>query len=207
MQTKLVIASNNTHKIKEFEDLLAHTRFSIQPASSIGQIDWQETGKSFAENAKIKVETLADHSSLALLSDDSGLVVEALAGAPGIHSSRYAGEKATDQQNLEKLLDQMKGLKPPERKAYFICCLCYKGKNGRLHFFEGKCHGSIAESASGVNGFGYDPIFIPEGQERSLAEYSEHEKNLISHRRRAMDQFLHWIQEFEPELFELSGGN
>ena len=174
LKRSLIVATNNAHKIKEFNDLLSETQLEIKAASSLGTIDWQEIGQSFQANAQIKVEALAKLTEQLIISDDSGLVVDALGGAPGIYSSRYAGEEATDRQNLEKLLYEMSSLE--DRRAYFVCCLCFRDKNSKLHFFEGRCHGSIARQPKGLGGFGYDPVFIPDNQSRCLAEFSDFEK-------------------------------
>lgn len=178
----LSLATKNQHKILELRSLLGPS-WDLLPAPA--NVSWEETGHSFRANALIKAEALRGQLNHAVLADDSGLEVEALNGAPGIYSSRYAGAESTDADNLRKLLRVLQGLPDEMRNARFVCVLCLIDTKGRVHYFEGDCRGRILQEASGKGGFGYDPIFEPEGYNASLAELGEAVKNTISHRARA----------------------
>ncbi|TDM00229.1 MAG: non-canonical purine NTP pyrophosphatase, RdgB/HAM1 family [Flavobacteriaceae bacterium] len=183
---KIVFASNNGHKLEEIRSLFPN--FEILSLKDIGfDKEIIENGHSFEANARIKSESIfrflhtfkEENPSYLILSDDSGICVEALNFAPGIHSARYSSQ-GTDKANLEKLLEELRD--NPNRKAFFICVLCLILPNGTTHFFEGKIHGNLSEKVLGENGFGYDPIFVPLGGEKSFAQMSESEKNSLSHR-------------------------
>jgi XTP/dITP diphosphohydrolase len=154
-----------------------------------------EDGATFAENAAIKARALrsAAPPDAWIVSDDSGLEVDALGGAPGIYSARYAGEQASDAENVDKLLHALRGIEPAQRTARFRCVLCLSDPDGDVHSFEGACEGHIAEAPKGASGFGYDPVFVPLGYEASFAELGEAVKAELSHRARAVKalrQFL-----------------
>ena len=148
-----------------------------------------EDGKTFQENALIKAKYCFEKTGKASLGDDSGLVVEALSGRPGIFSARYAGDHDF-KKNIAKVLEELEG--EPNRKAYFITVLCYKDEQGE-HFFEGRVYGNITEKPFGDDGFGYDPIFTPEDHNQTFAEMQVEEKNKISHRKLALDQFIQFL--------------
>ena len=154
-----------------------------------------ETGSTFAENALIKAAAAARATGRPALADDSGIAVEALGGRPGIHSARYAGQDATDEQNLEKLLAEMRGR--PDRRAAYVCALVLAEPDGRHELFEATCQGALIEEPRGSGGFGYDPAFVPDdrpaGDERTMAELAPPEKDEISHRGRAARAFLDWL--------------
>lgn len=156
--------------------------------------DIEETGTELSENAIIKARAVFLSLRIPTLSDDTGLEVEALGGAPGVYTARYAGENATYSDNCKKLLRELDGI--TNRKAIFKTALCYIDKNEREFLFEGIVSGTISMSEKGVGGFGYDPVFIPDTSDGlTFAEMSTEEKNLISHRARAIQSFVEWLKE------------
>ena len=184
----LYLASKNIHKVNELKSMIDPTIWDLRSCVTLSpNIKWEESGTTFAENAKIKALAVRQYTEEAILADDSGLEVEALNGAPGIYSSRYAGQDGDDQANNRKLLKELNGVS--NRKAQFVCCLVFIDANGKNETFEGKCKGKIIEEEKGIHGFGYDPLFIPEGKAETLAEISDLEKNQISHRKSAFDQW------------------
>ncbi len=187
----IVLATHNSKKIKELQDIIAHD-CQIKDLSSF-PTQWEETGQTFAQNALIKAEAVAKMTDLPILADDSGLEVAALQGAPGVYSSRYAGEDGNDRANNHRLLDELRGQQ--NRQARFVCCLCYLDETRQAHFFEGSCEGHIGHEAQGKLGFGYDPLFYPKGSNRSLGEYSAAEKNQMSHRHHAIKEWLAFIKD------------
>ena len=184
---KMVLASRNKGKIREFERMLdgfGIDLLSLNDYPAIGEIE--EDGKSFLENALKKARAVADATGEAVLADDSGLEVEALAGAPGIYSARYAGEGADDEDNIRKLLDDLGGIPPEKRRALFRCVLILCLPGGRYDAFEGSWEGRITEAPAGQGGFGYDPVFFLPGMGMTVAELSPEVKNRISHRAQAV---------------------
>jgi XTP/dITP diphosphohydrolase len=194
----LIIATGNTHKVEEFDQLLVGSGFALSSAKVCGGMpDVVEDGESFAANAEIKARALR---ALApddawILSDDSGLEVDALHGAPGIYSARYAGEHASDLDNLNKLLRALEDTPLPERTARFRCVLCLINPQGRYQFFEGVCKGAISFAPGGDEGFGYDPVFIPAGYSNSFSELGETLKGRISHRAQAARRLVDFFSE------------
>ena len=179
----IVVATNNEHKLKEIRDILEG--FKILPAREfVEDFNPDETGNSFCENALIKARALKKYVDYPVLADDSGLEVFSLNGEPGIYSSRYSAE-GTDRANVEKLLNRLKGKK--DRSARFVCCMVLiVGK--RVIQKEGYVHGRIIDAPRGNNGFGYDPVFIPDGFELTFAEMESSLKNKLSHRRKALEK-------------------
>jgi len=153
-----------------------------------------EDGKTFRANALKKARHTASCTGHPSIADDSGLEVEALAGAPGVFSARYAGEDADDKKNVEKLLRQMRGVKAPERRARFVCCIAFVTPGGHSRTFTGFAAGNIGEKPKGFNGFGYDPVFYPEGHERTFAEMTDAEKDSLSHRGKAMKKLFTFLR-------------
>ncbi|HSX03204.1 MAG TPA: RdgB/HAM1 family non-canonical purine NTP pyrophosphatase [Rhabdochlamydiaceae bacterium] len=189
---KLVIASRNVHKIREFRAMLKGLRH-LDIYSLIDFPQYQpppEVGKTFEENAIQKAIHAASALGLWALADDSGLVIPALGGAPGIHSARYAGDGATDKENRKKLLQEMRSLKDQERAAYFECCLALASPKELKKSTCACCEGTIIEEEKGRSGFGYDPIFQKHEYSKTFGELEEEVKNRISHRRKAMDKIL-----------------
>jgi XTP/dITP diphosphohydrolase len=179
---ELVLASANPHKSAEIIAILGPLvgeRITIRPRpASIGEID--ESGETFEENAEQKARVVAEATGAAAIADDSGLEVDALGGAPGVRSARYAGEGATDEANVAKLLDALAGR--PDRSARFRAAVVVAFPDGRLLATSGAVDGRIGETPRGAAGFGYDPIFIPTGSTRSFAEFDPGEKHVGSHR-------------------------
>lgn len=199
MQT-LVLATTNRYKVEEIRRALVGFNVLSRPAS-LGQV--VETEETFEGNALVKAIAVAQGTTAISLADDSGVVVAALDGAPGVHSARFAGEEATDLDNVEKLLRLMDGVQ--DRSAYFVCVLVLCRPDGKWLSFEGRVDGRISMEAVGANGFGYDPIFIPsDGDGRSFGEFSLDEKNHISHRAVAIRKMVEFVNSPEGlEFFHL----
>jgi len=197
MMNKIVLSSNNKKKIAEMETLFRdHTSnemklYSLRDIGFLGDI--VEDGDSFEENSIIKAMVPASMGHIGI-ADDSGLVVDALCGAPGIYSARYSGENATDQSNRDKLLLDMEKIPIPERTARFICAIAFILPNLSEHIFEGKIEGVINHSEAGCGGFGYDPLFYLPERGMTTAELSAEEKNNISHRGNAFRKMVEFIK-------------
>lgn len=189
---KLVIASTNKGKIKEIKEVLDGFEFlSLTDFPKIKEIE--ETGKTFEENALIKAKTVYDYANAMTLADDSGLEVDELNGAPGVYSARYSGEGAADDKNCEKLLNELKDIPKENRTARFRCVIVlYNGENDK-HIFNGTCEGKIINEKRGTNGFGYDPLFVPNGYNKTFAELDSETKNKISHRGKALEQLKNYL--------------
>ena len=184
MAPTLLIATSNPGKLREFRTLVP-IGVEIVSLSDLNLNAPDETGATFMENAELKAQAASRSSGLVALADDSGLEVDALNGAPGVFSARYAGEPPCDARNIEKLLTELARRPDATRSARFRCAISVASPQGVLARGEGRCDGRIAESPRGTNGFGYDPIFLLEDG-RTLAEHSSEEKNAISHRSRAI---------------------
>ncbi|GAB4073262.1 XTP/dITP diphosphatase [Barrientosiimonas marina] len=195
---EIIIATKNAGKANEFKTFFS--RYSINaislPELSQEIADIEETGTTFAENAALKAEQIAEWLQKPVLADDSGLVIDALDGRPGIFSARYAGEPKNDQTNIDKVLHELDGIDMPDRTAHFVCVLAVAIPGDATIFKTGFCEGIINTEQAGVNGFGYDSVFIPDGYTQTMAELSSDEKNRISHRRKAMDQLETWVQTY-----------
>ncbi|MFO1489584.1 MAG: RdgB/HAM1 family non-canonical purine NTP pyrophosphatase [Kiritimatiellia bacterium] len=185
---RIIIASGNPHKIKEIQSLLFRAGVEwLTPADAPGAPEPEETGATFAENAAIKARALAAHAGCPALADDSGLEVDALDGAPGVRSARYAGRHGDDAANNRLLLEKLRGGR--NRRARFRCALALAAPDGTiLATAGGACEGTIATEARGASGFGYDPLFIPDGHTRTFAELGAEVKNRLSHRARALEE-------------------
>ena len=195
---ELLIATKNVGKIKELEELMADTPVQLRSLNDFANvIEPEETGATFAENARLKAEFYASQTELWALADDSGLEVEALRGAPGVFSARYAGENASDEEKIAKLLQELNATQDRQRRARFVCAMAISDEKGEIKFLtEGVCDGKIALNASGTNGFGYDPIFIPDGFEQTFGELSGEIKREISHRARAAKKIIQYLCDF-----------
>ena len=192
MRPILYLATQNKHKVEELFALL-QDHFIVCDLSSLAITEEiPETGATLVENSLQKARYIAEKFQVSCLADDSGLEVEALAGAPGVYSARYAGEPKNDQANLELLLKNLVGI--ANRRARFVTVLTYF-QAGTYHSFEGEIQGEIVEAPRGNQGFGYDPIFQPENEERTFAEMTLAEKNQIAHRARALEKFINFIDE------------
>lgn len=188
---KLVFASNNRHKLDEIRALLAG-RVEVLSLDDLGCHDEiAETAETLEGNALIKAQYIWDKYGMYCFADDTGLEVDALGGAPGVYSARFAGEHASAEDNVRLLLSRLEGV-PAPRRATFRTVIALIDRYGK-HFFEGACAGEITESRAGRQGFGYDPIFRPEGSERTFAELSESEKNAMSHRGRAVAKLVEYL--------------
>ncbi len=208
MVSVIVLATRNQGKVREFKELVKGFPVKILSLSDFGPIpEVVEDGKTFEENAYKKASFTAKVLGLPAISDDSGLVVEALDGAPGVYSARYSGENATDRENAAKVLKEMKGKK--NRRAAFECVLSIAVPSGPALTYEGRCEGEILEEPRGENGFGYDPIFYYPAFNKTFAEITMEEKSSVSHRGRAFaelagefDKVMIWLaarlQEVKP---------
>jgi XTP/dITP diphosphohydrolase len=185
----LIIATGNAHKVEEFELLLDGLNFDVRSAKACGGMpEVDENGSTFAANAQIKAEALRARAPEGawVMADDSGLEVDALDGAPGIYSARYAGLDASDGDNVVKLLDALKDVPQSQRTARFRCVLCLIDHEGYITHYDGTCEGHIDTERHGAGGFGYDPVFIPEGYRESFAQLGESVKSQLSHRAKAV---------------------
>lgn len=191
---KIVFASNNKKKLEEIRKLLPEGFQLLSLADVNIYEEIPETGRTFSENALIKAEFVNDKTGLSCFADDSGLEVEALNMRPGVYSARYAGEPPDDQANINRLLKEMLGLKNRRSQFHTVIALII---NGDTHFFEGIIKGSITTEQRGNNGFGYDPVFIPEGHQRTFAEFSMAEKNAISHRSVAVNKMISFLEKLQ----------
>jgi XTP/dITP diphosphohydrolase len=189
---KLVFATHNRHKLHEIQEILGNS-YQIIGLGDLGlHEEIPETADTLEGNAQIKAEYIYDKLGLDCFSDDTGLEIEALHGAPGVYSARFAGENCTFQDNVEKVLRLLEGI--PNRKARFRSVICLI-MNGKKHFFEGKVEGEIITVQKGREGFGYDPIFIPDGFTKTFAEMPLDEKNSISHRGIATQKLIKFLHE------------
>lgn len=187
MTRELVVASRNRHKLREIERLLAGVNARVLSLADYAEIpDIAETGETFADNARAKATAVAQATGKWALADDSGLEVDALGGRPGTRSRRFAGKDATDGERIAKVLGLMKEVSDDRRTARFRCAVAIAEPSGAVHEVSGTCEGTIARAPRGSGGFGYDPIFLPVGQSRTMAELSLDEKNAISHRGKAL---------------------
>ena len=188
---QLILATHNDHKAQEFRDILQ--QYSLQTLKELGYgKEVKETGKNLEENSFHKAKTVFKVYGHAVISDDSGLEVNALNGAPGVYSARYAGEPRNDYQNTKKLLDELQGIS--NRKAQFRTVITLMNAVNSFQF-EGVVSGTITEIPRGVKGFGYDPIFVPEGHKQTFAELAKDKKNNISHRAIAIKKLVQFLNE------------
>ena len=196
---KLILASNNKKKLRELGEILSDMDVELLSQREAGcDFEVEETGTTFAENAYLKPKAVADATGLAAVADDSGLMVEALNGEPGVYSARYApgGHEASDKEKYEYLLSKLVNVE--HRAAKFVSSICCILPDGSIIRTEGECRGEILREPAGEGGFGYDPVFMPQGYDRSMAELGTEVKNRISHRANA-------LREFKKKLRELNG--
>lgn len=193
---KILVASNNSHKITEIIYALKDIpNVKILSLKDFGiKTEVLENGETLESNAFKKAKEIYDVLKIPALSDDTGLFADALNGEPGIYSARYAGDTASYYDNCIKLLSNLKNIPYENRNACFKTVMCFYLNNCKYHFFNGICKGKIANDFKGKNGFGYDPVFIPEGYKKSFAEMSEKEKNKISHRALALNSFREFVR-------------
>ena len=195
---QLILATHNNHKAREFQDILP--QYSVKTLADLGHDEEiEETATDLEGNSLIKAKTIFKRYGYVVISDDSGLEVNALNGAPGVYSARYAGEPRNDQRNTEKLLYKLQGAS--NRKAQFRTVITLMSP-GNSFQFEGIVSGTIAESPRGEAGFGYDPVFVPKGYQQTFAELPADLKNKISHRANAIEKLLHFLNE-HPRFCEI----
>ena len=195
--SELLIATHNKGKIREFADLLAGLELSLRSLSDFPNItEVAESGQTFTENAWLKAQGYSRQVGLPALADDSGLEVAALDNAPGVFSARYGGEGLSDRQRVEKLLTELEKTSDRERRACFVCVIALTDKNGKIDYqATGICHGRISAKPFGINGFGYDSIFIRDGFEKTFGELPASVKHQISHRAQAASQIMRYLQD------------
>lgn len=200
----LLIGSNNTHKAEEMRAIVEAQGLAtiLMPTDAQNfPTDIPETGSVLEENAYIKAVAIFQATGRTCIADDTGLEVDALGGAPGVHTARYAGENATYAENRAKMIAELTGITPEQRTARFRTVICYHD-DLRVAFAEGVCEGRIATEERGGAGFGYDAIFIPDGFERTFAEMSAEEKHRISHRGRALKHFAEILRSYHDDAVE-----
>lgn len=195
---ELFIATKNAGKIREIEKLLTDLPISLRNAGDFREIaEPEETGETFAENAILKAKYYAEKTGMLSLADDSGLEVEALKGEPGVFSARYGGADATNEEKIAKLLNELKQTDDENRFARFVCSMAIADNKGEVQFLsDGICEGKISLIPQGNNGFGYDPIFIPEGYSETFGVLSDEIKQKISHRSRAIEKIIEYLCDF-----------
>ena len=195
MSKEIILASNNKGKIQEFKDYLKQYDINVISQKEAGcNVDVEENGSTYSENAKIKAEAIYKLTGKSVIADDSGLEVDYIGGKPGLYSARFLGENASNKEKCEKILELLKTAKDDERTARFKVSICFINEKGEAEFFLGECEGKIAYSMRGKNGMGYDPIF--EYQGRTFAEMPEEEKSEISHRGKAIKKMLDRFSNF-----------
>jgi XTP/dITP diphosphohydrolase len=196
---KVILASKNPHKLTELSAILSQHGFEIALESEYGlDIDVDETGTTFEENSLLKAEAVMKASGLPVLADDSGLMVDALDGAPGVYSARY-GHKSSDGERTEFLLENMKDVPDEKRTAKFVCVITCLWPDGRKIVARGECPGVITREVHGENGFGYDPVFYLPELGMTYAELPSEQKNAISHRARALQEFCRKYQQMQEK--------
>lgn len=196
---KVILASKNPHKLTELSAILSQHGFEIALESEYGlDIDVDETGTTFEENSLLKAEAVMKASGLPVLADDSGLMVDALNGAPGVYSARY-GHKSSDGERTEFLLENMKDVPDDKRTAKFVCVITCLWPDGRKIVARGECPGMITREVHGENGFGYDPVFYLPELGMTYAELPSEQKNAISHRARALQDFCRKYQQMQEK--------
>ena len=198
MSVQLVLATRNAKKLAELDRLLAGAGLDVEilgsdAFSELPEIE--ETGSTFAENSLIKARAVSTHTGLIAIADDSGLCVDALDGQPGIYSARWAGQGATDESNLDLVLEQIRDVEPAHRTAHFACAAALVLPSGEEYVVHGQVNGVLLTQRRGEGGFGYDPIFLPDGFDATTAEMTPEQKDAISHRGQAMRALVPVIQE------------
>lgn len=197
MKQKWVLATGNQGKVKEMSELLNSFSIEVLPQSQFNVPDVPETGTTFVENAIIKARHAAKLTGLPAIADDSGLEVDFLNGQPGIYSSRFAGEEASDQDNIDKLLNKLEGINPEQRKARFQCVLVYMRHelDPTPIICQGTWEGSITETKHGEQGFGYDPLFWVDSEQSTSAQLTKQRKGELSHRGKALKQLVELLKD------------
>ncbi len=190
----MLIATNNQHKVEEFQQMLKPYGYEVKSLKDVGlDIDVEETGTTFQENAVIKAKACYEHLKMPVLADDSGFSINALHGEPGIYSARYLGKDTSYEIKCQHIIKQCEDAS--DRGCTYTCAIAYIDELGKEHIFTGVLQGEVAKKMEGTHGFGYDPIFYYEPFQTTLANVSDEEKNAISHRRKALEQVLAYIKE------------
>jgi XTP/dITP diphosphohydrolase len=189
---ELVLSTRNEHKVREFAGLLPG--WEVLPLPDEVELP-PETGKTFAENALVKARTAAEATGMAAIADDSGIVAHGLDGAPGVYSARYAGDGASDEANLDKLMREVAAT--DDASVEYVCAIAFVEPDGTEEVFEGRCAGVLIDEKRGEGGFGYDPAVVPDDYDdgRTMAELTQEEKDAISHRGRAARDLLRWLDQ------------
>lgn len=191
----IVLATRNKKKVDEIKRIVRDMPAAIYTLDDFpGCPEVEEDGKTFEENAVKKAKAVSKYTKMLALADDSGLEVYALGGAPGVFSARYAGEGASDRENTEKLLNEMSSVPNDNRGTRFVCVIALAFPDSRVETFSGYAEGRIGTEPKGANGFGYDPVFYPKGHERTFAEMSDKEKDLLSHRGAALARLYDFLK-------------
>ncbi len=192
---KLLLATRNPGKLAEMREMLDGIGWEVLTLADLPDLPVvEETGSSFVENACLKARAAAQATRIWTLAEDAGLEVDALGGEPGVHSARYAGEGASDRDRIHKLLTRIVAVPDEKRTARFRCVICLISPAGQEYLFEGVCEGKIAHHARGHYGFGYDPVFIPEGHSRTFGELGIGVKRQLSHRAKALAQVIEFLK-------------
>ena len=193
----IIAASRNRHKIEEIEAITEKFGMKIVSRDDAGlpRTEIEEDGETFEENSLKKAREIMELSGQITIADDSGLMVESLGGAPGVFSARFAGEDCSDEKNNEKLLSLLENIPYKERRAKFVSVITMVWPDGEILSARGECEGHIIDAPAGENGFGYDPLFVPEGYQRTFAQMTQEEKNRISHRAKALKELERLLSE------------
>jgi XTP/dITP diphosphohydrolase len=200
MMQEVVIATKNKGKAREFEQMFQPFQIQVKTLLDFPEFpEIEETGETFEENAIIKAEFVMKETNAMVMADDSGLVIDALNGRPGVYSARYAGPEKDDEANIQKVLKELEGVPLSKRTARFYCALALAIPGRETITVNGTCEGFISFEKKGVNGFGYDPIFYVKGYERTMAELLPNEKNKISHRAQALAKMRMILEQLERE--------
>lgn len=196
MTKRVIIATKNRGKAKEFQHMFAPYGYEVQTLLDLPHIeDVEETGVTFEENAILKAETVAGELGALVIADDSGLAIDALEGRPGVYSARYAGEEKSDEANMAKVLGELESVEESDRTARFYCVLAIAGPDMKTKTVTGSCEGMILREKRGTNGFGYDPIFFVPSLGKTMAELTQDEKSQISHRGHALEKLGNMISD------------
>ncbi len=205
-ELNILAATKNIGKVHELKEFLADLPLQLRNLNEFSNvIDVEETGATFSENAVLKAKSYALQTGLWTLADDSGLEVAALNGAPGVFSARYGGENSTDEEKITKLLKELNKIQTEKRQARFVCAMAISDDKGEIKFLaEGFCDGTIALTPRGTHGFGYDPIFIPEGFEQTFGELESEIKMKTSHRAQAIKKIIRFLRSFIARQLDLA---
>jgi XTP/dITP diphosphohydrolase len=195
----IIAASSNKHKIEEIQAILKKFGMNVISRKEAGVPDFEieEDGKTFEENSLKKATAIMNVTGEITVADDSGLMVDYLGGAPGVYSARFAGEECSDEKNNQKLIKLLSGLSQKEKTAKFVSVITLMFPDGETVVARGECKGRIIDSPTGENGFGYDPLFVPDGYDKTFAQLSQEEKNSISHRAKALEKLEALLSERE----------